>query len=128
MAGISTYLADALFTHMAGGTQLPQPAAFYLALYTDNPTADDAGTEVSGTGYARQEVSLEALGGRAADNDTAIVFPEAGASWGTVTHWGLHDNDTAGNLWCFGEVVESKLISSGDTAKVNAADLDLSLT
>lgn len=127
MAGISTYLAEALLDHIIGGDAYTQPAALYLALYTTNPTAADAGTEVSGTGYARQAITFKAADAAATENDAAVVFPAAEADWGTVTHWGIRDADTAGNLLLFGAVTTSKAVATGDVAKVNIGDLDLSL-
>jgi hypothetical protein len=127
MAGISTYLANALLDHLLGGDAYEPPTALYLALYTTNPTAGDTGTEVSGDGYARQAVTFEEAAAAATENDAAVVFPAAEEAWGTITHWGIRDADTEGNLLLFGPVQQSRDVYAGDTVKVNVGALDVAL-
>lgn len=127
MAGISAYLANALLDHLTGGDAYEQPAALYLALYTSDPTPADIGAEVEGDGYARQPITFEAAASQATENDAAVIFPEAEEDWGTVTHWGIRDAQTEGNLLLFGAVTESRTIYDGDTVKVNIGALDLAL-
>jgi len=128
MAGsISNFLEDELLDHSVGTGSWSTPATAYIALFTDDPTDADTGTEVSGGSYARQSMAFDAASGGACDNTSDVTFPEATASWGTVTHWGIYDADTAGNLLWHGDFDASKEIGSGDTAKVAAGDLDLTL-
>lgn len=75
----------------------------YIALFTTDPTDADIGTEVSGGGYARQEISFGAPSDDGSDNmeitnDAEVRFPIALGSWGTVTHAGIYDAITGGNL------------------------------
>ncbi len=128
MAAISTYLADKLFNHVLRNEVYTPPAKVYLALYTTDPTAAGTGTEVSGAGYARQEIAFDASASRATSNTAAVEFPKATANWGTVTHWGLKDADTAGNLLYFGEVTSPITINTNNYFKTEAGDLDLSVT
>jgi hypothetical protein len=57
----------------------------------------------------------------------AIEFPTAGSNWGTVTHVGVFDASTSGNLLVYGTLATSKLVESGDVFRIPAGDLDISL-
>jgi hypothetical protein len=90
----------------------------YLALYTSNPTGADTGAEVSGGGYARQEItfSVPALedGKETIKNSAKVEFPVATADWGTVTHIGIRDAATAGALIAFAALQTPRTILTGD--------------
>jgi hypothetical protein len=93
----------------------------YLSLYTSNPDEDDSGTEISGNGYARIAVDFNAAsGGSATGPDAVKEFTASGGSWGTVTHFGLHDASTSGNLIYYGALTASKTIADGDTLRFAA--------
>jgi len=49
-------------------------------------------------------------------NNGAITFPSPTASWGTVTHFGIFDAASSGNLLFHGALTASKTINSGDAA------------
>ena len=103
------------------------PSTLYLALYTDDPTDADTGTEVSGGGYARQSFTLTAASGGASSNSADITFPQATADWGTITHVGIRDAATGGNLLMHSALDASKTVNNGDTFKINAGDLDVTV-
>jgi len=90
----------------------------YLALYTSNPTGADTGTEVSGGGYMRQQITFSAPaldgGKEAIKNDAVIQFPVATADWGTVTHVGIRTADTGGTLIAFAALTNPRTILAGD--------------
>jgi len=125
MAELSDYFENAIIETMRA-TGITAAAA-YVALYTSDPTDADTGTEVSGGSYARQLAGLSAASGGASSNAADITFPTATASWGTVTHVGLRDAVTAGNLLMHSALDASKTVGSGDTFKINAGDLDVTL-
>ena len=60
-------------------------------------------------------------------NDGAVTFPAATASWGTVTHFGVFDASSTGNLLYWGALTTSKTIGSGDTASFAVGTLTVSL-
>lgn len=103
-----------------------RPTAWYLALYTAAPSDTGGGTEVSGGGYARQSVTFT-VSGNTASNNAAIEFPTATASYGTVTHIGVFDASTAGNLLAYAALTTSKAIDTGDVFRVPSGDLDITL-
>ena len=103
-----------------------RPTSWYLALYTAAPSDTGGGTEVSGGGYARQSVTFT-VSGTTASNNAAIEFPTATASYGTVTHIGVFDASTAGNLLAYAALTTSKAIDTGDVFRVPSGDLDITL-
>ncbi len=120
---ISDYLEAAVLNHVLRGVTYTPPAARCVALYTSNPTDADTGTEVSGGGYARQSVTFAAPAGGAVQNTADIVFPTATAAWGTITHVGIRDAVTGGNLLFYGSLSTPKTIGVGDTFKLPVGQL-----
>jgi|TARA_R100000081_G_C4725151_1_gene120275 hypothetical protein len=119
-----THVLNYVFTT----TSVTRPTAWYIALFTSNPAEDASGTEVStsGTAYARQTVAFS-VSGNLATNSAAVEFPTATASFGTVTHIGVYDASTSGNLIAYSALSASKAISTGDVFRVPAGDLDITL-
>jgi hypothetical protein len=103
-------------------------ATRYVGLYTAAPSDSGGGTEVSGGSYARKSTAAadwEAASGGATQNANAITFVTPTGNWGTVTHFGIFDAATAGNLLYWGALASQKTIDSGDTASFAAGALDL---
>lgn len=119
-----THVLNYVFT----STSVTRPTAWYLALFTSNPAEDASGTEVttSGTAYARQSATFT-VSGNTASNSAAIEFPTATASFGTVSHVGVFDASTGGNLIAYSALDTSKAISTGDVFRVPSGDLDITL-
>lgn len=124
---MSDYLESALLNHVLRNTAYTPPTALYVALYTSDPTDQDIGTEVSGGGYARQAVSFGPPSNGSVSNTADIVFPVATANWGTITHIGVRDAATGGNLLFRAALDTAKSIQSGDQLKILAGQLVISL-
>lgn len=127
MAAASNYLELKILEHTLGITAYTAPSTVYLALFTTDPTDAGTGTEVSGGGYARQAISWNAPASGAADNSADVTFPQATADYGTVSHIGIYDASSAGNLLYHGALSASKSITENDTFIVEAGDLSISL-
>jgi hypothetical protein len=127
MAEMSNFLENALVNATLRNTAYTSPSAVYLALYTADPTDADSGTEVSGTSYARQAITFGAPSNGVTTNSAAIEFPQAGGSWGTVTHVGIRDASTAGNLLYHTPLDASKTIATGDVFRVASGSLSVTL-
>ena len=125
MAEISDYYENQIIDHMLRAVAFTPPATVYVALFTAAPTDAGGGTEVSGGAYARQAVTLSAASAGATSNSADITFPAATANWGTVVALGLFDALTVGNLLMWTNLDVSKAVNSGDTAKFNTGDLDI---
>ena len=139
MAGMSSYLRNKLHDWLHRGQAFSPPTTVYLALCTTQPTATTAGTEVTGTGYARVAVThsmanfsgTQGPGTTVASsgtnsyitNNVLINYGSAGSDWGSpnpVSHWETYDALTSGNRLEFGTIVNSvgtpnpRSIATGD--------------
>ena len=126
MAEMSNFLENALINATLRNTSYTSPAVVYLALYTDDPTDADTGTEVTGNGYVRQSITFGAPSNGVSTNSAAIEFPQATGSFGTVTHVGIRDALTAGNLLYHTALDASKTIATGDVFRVASGSLSVS--
>lgn len=113
------------------------PTNLYVALLTAAPSDTGGGTEVSGGSYARVAVSSALAnwaGTQAAASTTAssgtsgttsnnatITFPAPTANWGSITHFGIYDASTGGNLLIHGALTTAKTVNNGDAAPSFAA-------
>jgi hypothetical protein len=127
MAGFSDYLEDELLDHVLSNAAFTSPTTVYCALYTAAPSDAGGGTEVTGGSYAREAISFGAASSGSASNDTAVTFTTATASWGTVTHVGIFDASTAGNLLAWAALGTSKAIGIDDTANFAIGDITVTL-
>jgi len=130
MSAASDYLEDALLDHVLGGTEYTQPTNIYLSLHTGSPgDANDGANEVttSGSAYSRQSLSFAAASGGSASTDTTVTFSAATSNWGTISHIGVYDASTGGELLFHGAVTTSKTIETGDSFQVSSGNLTITL-
>ena len=124
---MSNYLENALINVTLRATAYTAPTTVYLALYTTDPTDADTGTECSGTSYVRQSITFGAPSDGVSTNSAAIEFPQAGGAWGTITHIGIRDASTAGNLLYHSPLDASKTIATGDVFRIAVGSLSVTL-
>ena len=127
MAEFSNYLENALINAVLRNTSYTSPTTVYVSLYISDPTDADTGSEVSGGSYARTAVTFGAPSNGVSTNSADVTFPTATASWGTVTHIGIHDASTSGNLLFHTPLDTSKTIDSGDIFKIETGNLSVTL-
>lgn len=129
MAAISDYLEEK-YLNMMRGTAFTAPSAVYLALFTAAPSDSGGGTEVSGNAYARQAITFAAASNPAGTMTTSatIDFPTATPSgWGTITHMGIFDASSAGNLLWHGALTASVTINASEFFRMASGNLTLTL-
>lgn len=132
---ISNYYANAMLNQAFRNTAFTRPTTVYLALYTTDPTRADTGTEVTGGGYARRPITFGApadetvqiynpntgatmiLTFRGIKNSAEIVYPIATSPQGTITHMGIRDAATGGNLFYFGPLDNPRSVSINDVVR-----------
>lgn len=127
MPSISTYLENAILNHTLRNVSFSPPTTVYVGLFLNDPTEDDTGTEVSGGGYARQPATFSAPVAGSTSNNSDIEFPVAATNWGTITHLGIYDAVSGGNLLYHGPFTVSKVIQVGDQFIVRSSDLDITI-
>jgi len=126
MSAASNYTENLALTWLLTSGAATRPDAWYLALFTTDPTDAGTGTEVSGGSYARQTIAFTVTGDTAS-NSATVTFPAATANWGSISHVGIYDASTAGNLLFHGSVTTPKTIETGDTFQVSASNLSITL-
>lgn len=127
MAEMSNYLENALINATLRNTAYSSPATVYVGLHTADPTDAGTGTEVSGGSYARTSVTFGAPSNGVTTNSADVEFPQASGSWGTITHIGIWDASSTGNLLYHTALDTSKAISSGDIFKIASGNLSVTL-
>jgi len=125
MSAMSDYLENEILDHILGTGAYTMPSTVYVGLSTGSFNDDNSGTELSGSGYARQAIAFNAASSGTADNSGAVDFPAATGSWGTVSHFGLFDASTGGNLLIHGALTASKAVATGDILRIAAGDMDI---
>ena len=111
----------------------------YIALSTTKPNDDGSNfTEpASSTGYARsligqsgssatQVMSNPANG--STQNNSIIFFPEATASWGTITYFGLYNAATGGQLVLYGALTNPISIAANYVPLFRVGNFSLTLS
>lgn len=107
----------------------PPKMNLWLALYTTDPGESGTGSEVASGGYARQQlVNITGSGtnvfgsitpnsgtGSICANNTIIEFPRATAAQGVITHIGILNAATNGDMIAHGELSDQKQIDTNDT-------------
>ena len=130
MAGFSDYLEDKVLDHVFGGSAYTAPSTLYVGLFTAAPSDTGGGTEVSGGSYARKSMAAMTVSGTSpttATNGAAVEFVTATGSWGDISHTGIFDASSGGNLLCWAALSASKTVASGDVIRFDAGDLDVTL-
>ena len=127
MAEMSNYLENAVINAVLRNTSYTSPAAVYVGLYTSDPGEGNTGTEVSGGSYARTAVTFGSPSNGVSTNSASVTFPTATGTWGTVTHVGILDATTSGNLLYYTALDASKSIASGDVFTISTGNLSVTL-
>jgi len=144
MSAMSDYLENKLVDHLFRGQAFANPV-LYVGLLTAAPSDAGGGSEVSGNNYARVKAAAGASQalvdwagtqstgsttassgtGGATSNNAPVNFPTPSGNWGTVTHFGIYDAATAGNLLFHGALTIAKTINQSDTVTFPAATLSI---
>tara|TARA_R110000744_G_scaffold154048_1_gene268630 strand:- start:607 stop:993 length:387 start_codon:yes stop_codon:yes gene_type:complete len=125
MSAMSDYLENEILDHILRNAAYTPASTVYIGLSTGSFADGNSGTELSGSGYTRKSIAFDAASGGTTDNTSAIDFPTATGSWGTVSHWGLFDAASSGNLLIHGAFSASKAVATGDILRIAAGELDI---
>lgn len=135
MANITTYLENKLLEHATGKTTFSKPANTYAALFITTPTKDYTvsvpdGTEVTGSGYARQSVSWATAADGIIANGSAITWTASGSwsSGASINTIGIFDSLTNGNLLWFGPLSASIVMANTDTFNIPIGNLTITIS
>lgn len=139
MSGFGTTFMKSVNEAVFRGGSLPTLTTLYISLHTGSPGVDgQTANEVSGGSYARVAKTSDTTNWGAATNAdpsvianaTAITFPTATGSWGTVSHFGIWNhasNTAAANFVAATALTASQAIASTNTASFAVGALTHSL-
>jgi hypothetical protein len=132
MSAMSDYLENKIIDWFFRGQAFTPPATAYVGLLTAAPTDAGGGTEVVGGSYGRVAIAsllanwagTQSAGsttassgtGGTTSNNASITFPAPTGNWGVVTHFGIYDAPTGGNLLFWAPLAISKTVNNGDAA------------
>lgn len=130
MSAASNYTEGNILSAVLRGVSFPIPSGTYIALYTSDPTDANSGTEVSTSNwpaYARQDAAAGAGistgwavpgagagNSRQTSNAKKLTFSKNLGSTVTVTHWGILDALSGGNLLFHKALTASKQVGYND--------------
>ena len=139
MANFSDQMENDIINHFLRNVTSTAKETHYLALFTADsgleanlPTA-----ECAGDAYARATVTFTAATDETASgtsqNVATVTWAEATGAWGAITHVAIVDhvsNVTWGtnvNVLMWGALDATKTVNTGDTFKIAAGDLDITV-
>jgi hypothetical protein len=126
-------ILDAIFGRR---TWSGKPTTLFFSALTVGPADDGTGgTEVSGGGYARKGVaantsewSLATTLAGGTSNSNEIAWNMATASWGTISHIGIHTAATGGTMLAAIPLSSGAVVPAYTTLKLAAGDLDITMS
>jgi len=127
MSSFSNYLEDAVLNYVFRNSGTPTSTNVHLALFTVAPGEAGGGTEVTGSGYARQSTAFGASSGGAIANTAEEAFTASGGSFGTVVAMALFDASSGGNMIAY-DVIDSAVVGDGDTISFAVGAIDITLS
>ena len=123
MSAMSDFLELEVLDHVLGTGSYTMPTTVRIGLSTGSFGDDNSGTELSGSGYARQAITFAAASSGSAATNATVTFPTATGSWGSEGFWGSFDAASGGNLLVHGAFDSAKTIGTGDVFRINSGDL-----
>ena len=123
MSAMSDFLELEVLDHVLGTGSYTMPTTVRIGLSTGSFGDDNSGTELSGSGYARQAITFAAASSGSAATNATVTFPTATGSWGSVGFWGILDAAISGKLLIHGAFASAKTIGTGDVFRINSGDL-----
>ena len=91
----SDYLENKLLDHTLGSSAFSQPSNLYIGLSTGTFADANSGTELSGNGYARKQVTFGTASSGSITNSGAVEFDTATGTQGSIsvsyTHLRAHE-------------------------------------
>lgn len=129
MSGLSTYMVASIMAWIKSTAMPADPAAVYVALYSSDPTdSGSGGTDVTATldASGRKAVTFGAVVAKVITSNADVDFglADAGAS---VTHFGVWDAASAGNMIGSAALTTPRTFVTGDPVKFPSGSLSIDL-
>lgn len=133
MSAFSDHLEAALINATLRGATYTG-SAVYVALFTSDPTDAGSGVELVDGAYVRQRAhasvasdgfTIPANG--SSSNTRNLIFPAIAGTQKIVTHWGIFDAQTGGNLLYHSPMVNPKTLDPTDVLSFPIGSLVVTL-
>ena len=122
--GATAYYRNKILDHMLRGQAFAPPTAVYVSLHTGAP--DDRGSlEVAGGDYAREPVRFGNPAEGLIENTEGVEWPNMPKV--NVSHVGLWDAATGGNLLWSGQQAPARALLDGDAYRIPAFALTVEI-
>jgi hypothetical protein len=125
MSALSDAAETLVVNFLANTETATRPTAWYLALFSAAPSDSGGGTELSGSGYARQNVTFGAGSSGVVENTSTHTFTASGGNWAEATHYAFFSASSGGTMWWHGALTTPKQIDDGDSITVAAGAFTL---
>ncbi|SDZ94478.1 phage tail fiber protein [Marinobacterium iners] len=133
----SDYLENALINATLRGAAFPTPSSLYLALFTADPTdANVVANEETGQWYVRQDLAgggpinsaFTAPSNGVTSNAKVVTFAPVTDAQTTITHYGIYDASSGGNLLIHGPMTTAKTLLIDDVLSFAIGALQIAAT
>jgi hypothetical protein len=135
MAHFSDYMEDKIVNAILRGQSLVAPSTIYVALFTSDPTDANTGLELADSNYARVDAALgdavstgwTAPSNGQTSNAKLLQFPPIADGTVTITHVGLFDAATGGNLLFHNALTSTKTLEIGDVLSYDIGAINIAI-
>ena len=132
MSEASDYVENQILNCYLNQTNITAPSNIYLGLFTSAPSDAGGGTEVSGTGFTRIEITdkfsaASGTGGSLSSNADITGFTADGGDWGEVNSIGIFDASTSGNLLFYTALDSSATVNNGASFQISSGNLTVTV-
>ena len=135
MSKFSDYLEEKILDATLKAGTFPTIGTVYLATFTSDPTDAGSGTEstwnANSIAYARQAMTFGAIStsgtGKEAASSAQIQFPALVGSNVTISHIGIFDAATSGNMLYHTNLATSKTLTADDVLSFAVSGVTVTL-
>ena len=124
---MTDYLQNAVANATLRNTAYTSPGNVYASLYSTSPTESTVGTEITGNGYSRQNVTFSAPSLGSLSSNVAVTFTCSGNNWPVVVAFGVTDASTSGNILYYSGI-SGRTVQVGDSVVFASGDITIQIT
>ena len=123
---MTTYLENALLEGTLRGNTFTAPANVWMSLYSTQNTPGTAGTELTGNGYARQQVTFSAAASGEITSNAAVTFTASGNNWPLAVSAAIMSANTGGNMLYYYNITP-RTVNAGDSLVFATGDITITI-
>jgi len=128
MSELSNHLEDKFLEITLKGGAAYNVATPYLALFSSDPTDSGGGTECNWTNYVRQTMAFGTISNGTVASSGTITFPAVVGANVTITHIGIYDAASTGNLLYHTPLDLAKTLTVDDVMSVASGGISVTLS